>query len=499
MEQLSSGVKVWDNSSSEWIPLTDIYLEEAKQYKWRCFTEKNIHFSMQNVPLFMKKTSHGWEGIFETAFQSGLVNFGILTDEKKETIESFVYPDERKLSTQQYEEMLKEILKEAQIIFQETGLEVDVSASGKTRETSWLQWNYIHNCMQQLRITFYMIEKHPLRRLKQEQTILRREQVKAVDQKMLLWVEQKGEMYGGSPSQFPTYIQSIRKEETYNLYENQVLLAQIDELARLLKWYQQAGNETIQKAAQRYLDWLYHWKKAEFLQGIKPHFGFVNISQVFRKHPMYRTWYQWFQKLYDFKKITFDIGIRLSLKETYFIYEMWVFMKIVSFLRELNLIEDAKGMFTKKENTFYLGLAENKESVIKLKNGATLTYQKIIQSNTSPFYSYTQRMIPDIVLEFKGKLYILDPKYRVPANLPTALGEMHKYRDGILSRTNEEKAVQEVYIITPQKQRSSQEKDFFDVDFHKRYKMGAFCLAPGQDFVGFKGWICRVLGDELYR
>jgi hypothetical protein len=56
-------------------------------------------------------------------------------------------------------------------------------------------------------------------------------------------------------------------------------------------------------------------------------------------------------------------------------------------------------------------------------------------------------LIPDIV---KG-IIVFDPKYRVPGNLGTALGEMHKYRDGILCRETGERAVKEVYILTPTK------------------------------------------------
>ncbi|MEH7096504.1 hypothetical protein [Neobacillus vireti] len=51
----------------------------------------------------------------------------------------------------------------------------------------------------------------------------------------------------------------------------------------------------------------------------------------------------------------------------------------------------------------------------------------------------TQRMIPDIVQEGENGLIVFDPKYRVPDNLGPALGEMHKYRDGILKRNNGER------------------------------------------------------------
>jgi hypothetical protein len=65
------------------------------------------------------------------------------------------------------------------------------------------------------------------------------------------------------------------------------------------------------------------------------------------------------------------------------------------------------------------------------------------------FYTFTQRMIPDIVIQRGEKLFIYDAKYRVPNKVGTALGEMHKYRDGIRNIFTDEKVVEEVYIMTP--------------------------------------------------
>lgn len=235
------------------------------------------------------------------------------------------------------------------------------------------------------------------------------------------------------------------------------------------------------------MDWVVGWKKAEFLVGVKPHFGSISVTQVFRKHPIYRLWFNWFQKLNDFKEIQLEVKDRLPLKDTYQLYEIWCFMQIVKILREFDLLEDTTELFTFQDDQYYLYLSENKESVMKLKNGAKLTYQKIIQSNTKPYYSYTQRMIPDIVIEHRDELYILDPKYRVSGNLPMALGEMHKYRDGILK--DGRKVVKEVYILTPQKSAMSDEKDFYSEDYQQNYKMGAFCMKPGEDPVELKKWL----------
>lgn len=167
-------------------------------------------------------------------------------------------------------------------------------------------------------------------------------------------------------------------------------------------------------------------------------------------------------------------------------------MKIVKCLRELDLLENTKGIFTYQDDHYYLNLSENKESMITLKNGANLYYQKIIQSNTNPYYTYTQRMIPDIVIEYVGALYVLDPKYRVASNLSMALGEMHKYRDGILYRESDQQVVKEVYILTPRRAIMSEEKDFYKQEFQNQYKMDAFCFMPGGSLEEFEQWVSKL-------
>lgn len=87
-------------------------------------------------------------------------------------------------------------------------------------------------------------------------------------------------------------------------------------------------------------------------------------------------------------------------------------------------------------------------------------------------------MEPDITLESNEGILVFDPKYRVPTNLSTALGEMHKYRDGILVRDKEIPAVEDVFILTPSK--GQEELRYFQEWYHIRYRMGAIEMVPGQ-------------------
>lgn len=497
MVQRNTGVNIYifDQLEQTWLPINEMYFQEATTYKWNCQREEPFQFFMQGVPLPMTKSERGWKGAFQTPFQTGNVKIEV-RGEQTQLIEQYIYPDQRKMTTADYDMMLSDILKEGMLCFQAEGLDKDVKASGRTMKHSYLQWQYIKTNIFKLRMNFRLIEKNPLRSLKRADRLLNKELVKTVSQRTITWIERNGERYGWTPQKMPNQIRATISNETYNRYENQVLVAQINELRHLLIQYKDLGNDKIAEEANLILDWLTYWKRSLFIQDVKPYKGLLVTSQSFRKHPYYRAWYKWFVALYNFQNVSFDLDQRLSLRDTFDIYEIWVYLQIVKVLRENNLIENYQDMFIYEEERFFLALAKHRESRIKLKNGGYLTFQRVLQNNSNPFYTFTQRMIPDITIEYSNKMFIFDPKYRVDHNIPYALAEMHKYRDGIISRSTNEQVVKEVYILTPSQAELNKEKDFYSSSYHEKYKMGALLLKPGESIGGLKILIERLISND---
>ncbi|MBU9723826.1 DUF2357 domain-containing protein [Bacillus alkalicola] len=483
-------MEIWDSSDQTWTSLEEAVLQEATSYKWRCKTQDPFQLHMQGIPLPMVKVGDDWTGTIETPFQCGTVRFTLISNETKE-ISQFIYPDNRKMLLQDYEQMLADILEEGMICFQAEGLERDVTASGRTNKPSYLQWQYIKNNMLRLRKIFKLIENNPIRVLKREDRLLKKEQVKTVTQRTASWIERYGQRYGWTQNSMPNHIQTNKAEETYQTYENQVVLTQLLQLRQLLLQYRGSDLEEMESEAQEYLDWISFWLTRSFLKNVSPFNGTIRTSQAFRKHPYYKEWFKWFQSLYEFQNVSFDMDQSLGLKDTYDIYEIWAYLQVVKVLRELDLIENYQGLFVKEEERFFLSLGKNKESRMKLKGEGYLTFQRLIQNNSKPFYTYTQRMIPDITIEYKDEMVIFDPKYRVDSNIPNALAEMHKYRDGIIQRETGERVVTGVYILTPRQATYSEEKDFYSKEYQEKYGMGAFLFKPGSTMDEFRSWMER--------
>ncbi|MEE6453120.1 DUF2357 domain-containing protein [Gottfriedia acidiceleris] len=483
MELHSSGVNIyiWDNA---WIKLSDAYLIEGMSYRWKADLSDAFKFLLNRVAIPLNKTDYGWEGVIEIPFYSGEVLFTV----NDESIKQYIYPDDRKLTNEQFSVMLENILDEAELCFEMSGLEKSVSTDKRKRNISFLQWQYIEKNFYGLRNILLNIKKNPLRKLIREQEFIKIEKVKVVSTGVEKWFDKKG-IIQPSPNML---IHANQTNETYATYENQALVKMLNELSVALRKYEQIDDYSIATKAKKYNYIIQNWLNWDFIKAVKPINGSIKVTQVFRKHPQYRMFYQWFNKFFKFGNLKWDVQQNIPLKSTYELYEIWAYLQLVKFLREEDMIDNLSNLFRFETNGFFLNLAQNRESEIMLKNGK-LVYQKSIQWNTKPYYSYTQKMIPDIFLELKEKVYIFDPKYRCEHNLGTALGEMHKYRDGILACETHQKVVSEVYILTPVTNGGVKDKNLFSKNYHERYGMGAISMIPGTDNNGMKDLIKELL------
>lgn len=492
MDPLSSGGEFWLRAPNEaWVVLKEAYLTEGTTYDWKYVMHGTEQFPLVQfcgLPHFPHRVEDGEAfGQLTTPFHSGQVSF----DLNGCKFETYIYPDNRKMTQEQYDLMLSDILEEASLCFEFSDIKTGIEANQRARELSLAQWSYIETSFSLLATMVWSVIEQPVRVLQAFERPLRRDRVRRVDARTLAWIEQnRGQEATGT---IPETVRSSVREDSFNTYENKWLKQWLLQLRHLLKMYKNVVSEETAAKAEAYADKIGYWLQTPFFKQIVPDQCRFKISQVFRKHPAYRQCYQWFDCLYKHGNEQIGMNYSYPLRETFQLYEIWCYMQIIKMFREKGLLQDSSGLFRTTRNGLFLHFAEHNESMVKLRNGMRLSYQRVFQRNSPQFYTYTQRMVPDIVIESGEGLYILDPKYRVAKNLGTALGEMHKYRDGILLRGNYERAVKNVFILTPVQ---GTEIDFFKSDFHGRFGMGAFSLAPGGDVQPLKDWIEKILLHE---
>ncbi|MBU8769533.1 DUF2357 domain-containing protein [Cytobacillus oceanisediminis] len=489
MEQLNSGdsyVELFDIRQG-WVPFIDAFLTEATEYKLR-YSGNHVEVMLQGIPVPFYQSNGSLYATITTPFQSGILKVSI----NNQNYETYIYPDDRKLTEEQYNHMLNDILEEANVCFQLSGLEKHVSVSERSRNLSWTQWSYIERSFFSLRQIYSRIQKQPFRQIEKLPIIMKREKIQRVEPSTMNWVDKKG--YGQN---IPINIAAVKAFETINVYENQVLKQQLSDLYQLLRKYEAIKNLRIAKKASKFKTIILFWLNSPFLKDISENQGHYKITQKFRKHPVYRLWYKWFDSLYKHNRKGLGFDYPIALRDTYSLYEIWCYMKVVKVLRESGYIKHLSGLFKSTSDGLFLNLSENHESRIQLSGNCSLYFQRTYQFNSKSFHTYTQRMIPDIVLETENEIIIFDPKYRVPENLGTALGEMHKYKDGIIYRETGSRAVREVFILTPTKGEQADNLRYFREDFYKRYNMGAIQLLPGNNDDEFIKKVRDILQDVI--
>ncbi|MBC8135337.1 MAG: DUF2357 domain-containing protein [Fibrella sp.] len=157
---------------------------------------------------------------------------------------------------------------------------------------------------------------------------------------------------------------------------------------------------------------------------------------------------------------------RLPARETWLLYEYWCLFAVIGCLRGIGFrVADAENLVRITQNGVAFTLATDTGSRIRLRRGpqsVSVTYQRRFdrgENDTEGYHSRGQALIPDIAVEYSGRLLILDAKFKtyaergvdgVAGTYLTALDDirqLHSYRDAI--RHGNDRAVRSAWALYP--------------------------------------------------
>ncbi len=154
---------------------------------------------------------------------------------------------------------------------------------------------------------------------------------------------------------------------------------------------------------------------------------FPSNSQVLMKKAGYRELFQIYRLFYSSFTPQFlkNLDLTFSLKDMATLWEYYVLIKLLKKLKEkfgnYRIIEDFEER--KKGKTIY------ETAKFKFRNGLTLYFQPTKRS-----YSELE-FRPDFLIEYKGKKFIFDAKFRIfENNRQDILKNMHYYKDGLRAK-----------------------------------------------------------------
>ncbi|EJC71107.1 hypothetical protein Rleg5DRAFT_6939 [Rhizobium leguminosarum bv. viciae WSM1455] len=237
------------------------------------------------------------------------------------------------------------------------------------------------------------------------------------------------------------------------------------------------------------------------------------LSALFRNDPSYRRFYRLWQDMNLGIAAVFGEFLNLPLARTFELYELWCFLRLVRSAAEefgpagldvRNLfISDAAGGVT---------LAAGAVTV-PVGSGWKLCFQKQYREfwiEPDRRGSYSRAMTPDVVAIHESgpensRLIVLDAKYRINEGLNDALSSIHTYRDALVQEAESgrtEGIVTAAYLLTPHLPvLGSGYRDtpmpgrLFHPSYRAGFRFGAVTLRPGMTAAEIAATLRLVVAD----
>jgi hypothetical protein len=225
----------------------------------------------------------------------------------------------------------------------------------------------------------------------------------------------------------------------------------------------------------------------------------LRMSSLFRNDPTYHRFYRLWQDMNLGLAAVFGDFLQMPLARTYELYELWCFLRL------LRAAVEEYGPAGVELSSLFTSEADGAVTIatgavtVSIGGGKVLSFQRRYREywvEDGMEGSFSRTMIPDVVLagpvvgSAKRSVIVLDAKYRINDGLNDALNSIHTYRDALVQEVENgqiEGIVTAAYLLTPYVP-TAVTPDFRDTPspgrlFHPQYRdkfrFGAVTLRPG--------------------
>lgn len=239
----------------------------------------------------------------------------------------------------------------------------------------------------------------------------------------------------------------------------------------------------------------------------------LTLTALFRNDPVYRRFYRIWQDINLGIAAVFGDFLNLPIARTFELYELWCFLRLVRAgaetfgpggleVRDL-FISDAAGGLTIRAGAV----------TVPVGSGWSLCFQKKYRefwTEPSGEGSYSRTMAPDVVAKCHDssgpvRLIVLDAKYRIDQGLNDALSSIHTYRDALVreAESGETQAiVTAAYLLTPHTavlksgyRETPMPARLFHPEYRTGFRFGAVTLRPGMAQVEIAAALRLIVSD----
>jgi len=241
----------------------------------------------------------------------------------------------------------------------------------------------------------------------------------------------------------------------------------------------------------------------------------LTLSALFRNDPLYSRFYRLWQDMNLGIAAVFGEFLQLPLARTFELYELWCFLRLVRAgaeafggdgleVRDL-FISDAAGGVTLAAGAVTVPVGQ----------GWRLCFQKKyveFWEASDRRGSYSRAMTPDVVAACDppeaggaGRLIVLDAKYRIDKDLNDALSSIHTYRDALVQEAATgavQGIVSGAYLLTPHLpvlgagyRDTAMPGRLFHPAYRDTFRFGAVTLRPGMSTAEIAGALRIIVAD----
>lgn len=242
---------------------------------------------------------------------------------------------------------------------------------------------------------------------------------------------------------------------------------------------------------------LHRLETLPLFEDVEPTRGPLSPSHLFRRVDPYRRFFAAYR---DFMTGIGDIHgdfLKLPLQRTYELYELWCFLRLV---RAAALDEaptaDWHAAFSERPDAS--GLVVSLRAKPFRFRGFSLVFQpeyrEVWRSGAGRVGSFSRKMIPDLTVEFGDDearpVVVLDAKYRVDKSIDDAISSIHMYRDALVEGVAGDgyrRTVEAAFVLTPHVpdaepvdwRTDAPPEVFFRDGYRQTFRFGAVTLRPG--------------------
>lgn len=352
---------------------------------------------------------------------------------------------------------------------------------------------------------FKRIKKAPHHNLNKIQQVKPAGRVKKTSRKGIKWLRKNPQFYDYQEG-LPQKMLEVNKRVSFNNFENKFVKWMLKQIIKRIKafleryenLYQNNIDEQVIEKANLMINKLDFMLTHTFLKDIGELHKIDSLSLVLQMAPGYRELYKYYLMLKKGLSVNGEL-FRLSMKETWELYEYWCFLKLNQILRkEYNLVKN--NLIDVDYSGIYVTLNKSYQAVVEYENPKTgEKFSLAYNSNEGDRVTIGQRPDNVLTLEKEGSdiqyKFVFDAKYRINPAYPNTsyhnkygtpgpeeetINTMHRYRDAIIHQNRDDfkRTIVGAYVFFPY----HNEEEFRKHHFYKsidRVNVGAFPFLPG--------------------